>query len=293
MRLLVGYTADDRGAEAIALASALGGEGAHLDLAIVLPQSTPFSASYPGGDNGYRSILAEKIDGWAQTALGLVPPGISARVIARSVASPAQGLILLAQETGARAIVLGGRARHVAGFFVPGSVASSLLHASPVPVAMGNPGAVAALARAGGKLERVTAFVGTRAGARGVVQAAASAVARQPHLALRVVSLVAQDDLGEGQTELSQAVTAAEERVREVLTAHQIEAEISIASGNSIDDAIAELEWFDGEVAFVGSSRLARKKRLFLGTTGQRILRTLPVPLVVVPKSHTVEPAQS
>lgn len=293
MRLLVGYTADDRGAEAIALASALGGEGAHLDLAIVLPRSTPFSASYPGGDHGYRSILAEKIDGWAQTALGLVPAGISARVIARSVESPAQGLILLAQETGARAIVLGGRARHVAGFFVPGSVASSLLHASPVPVAMGNPGAVAALARAGGKLGRVTAFVGTRAGARGVIQAAASAAARQPHLTLRVVSLVAQDELDESKTDLSKAISAAEARVCDVLTEHRIDAEISIASGSSIDDAITELEWNDGDIAFIGSSRLARKKRLFLGTTGQRILRTLPVPLVVVPKSHTMEPAQS
>ena len=42
----------------------------------------------------------------------------------------------------------------------------------------------------------------------------------------------------------------------------------------------------------VGSSRLARKHRLFLGSTAQRMLRTLPVPLLVVPRNHhTQEPA--
>ncbi|WP_411732600.1 universal stress protein [Paeniglutamicibacter sp.] len=292
MRLLVGYTADARGAEAIALAAALGGPTAHLDLAIVLPESTPFSAVYPGGDHGYCSILAEKVDLWAKEALALVPPGISARVIARAVPSPAQGLMAVAKETGARAIVLGGRKRHRAGFFAPGSVASALLHASPVPVAMGSPEAVASLEKANGALGRVTAFVGTRPGARGVVQAAAAA-ARHQGLPLRVVSLVAQDDLDASAAELDESIARAQASVGEIVTELGVEAEISIASGTGIDDAIAELDWEDGEIAVVGSSRLARKRRLFLGTTAQRMLRTLPVPLVVVPKNFKTGPAQS
>jgi nucleotide-binding universal stress UspA family protein len=285
MRYLVGYTADARGAEAIALAAALGGPTAHLDLAIVLPEATPFSAVYPGGDHGYCSILADNVDAWAKDALALVPEGVGARVIARAVSSPARGLMALASETGARAIVLGGRKRHVAGFFAPGSVASALLHASPIPVAMGSPEAVASMERANGKLGRVTALVGARPGAKAVVQAAAAAAHHQG-LPLRVVSLVAQDDLDAAPADLEASIARIQARIGEVVGELGVTAEVSIASGTDIDDAIAELDWEDGEIAVVGSSRLARKRRIFLGSTAQRMLRTLPVPLVVVPKNY-------
>lgn len=291
MRLLIGYTADARGAEAIALAAALGGPGSHLDIAIVLPEQAPFSANYPGGDHGYSSILAARVDAWASEALELVPAGHTARVIARAVSSPAAGLIELAQETGARAIVLGGRKRHVAGFFAPGTVTSALLHASPLPVAMSAPGAVAALQRAEGKLGRVTAFVGTRPGARAVVQSAAAVAAAQG-LELRIISLVAQDASGQPAAEREDSSAAMRAKIEALLADLDLGAEISIASGNNLDDAIGEIDWKDGEIAVVGSSRLARKHRLFLGSTAQRMLRTLPVPLLVVPRNHhTHEPA--
>lgn len=285
MRYLVGYTADARGAEAIALASALGGAKAHLDIVIVLPEHTPFSAVYPGSDHGYSPILAEKVDAWANQALALVPGGISARVIARSVPSPAEGLISVAKETGADAIVLGGRKRHMAGFFAPGSVASALLHASPLPVAMGSPEAVASLEKAGGKLGRVTVFVGTRPGLKDVVQTAVAA-ASELGLPLRVVSLVAQDQIDADSESLKKSIVSTRAKVSEIVSSLGVNAEVLIASGDSIDDAVSDLSWEDGEIAVVGSSRLARKRRLFLGPTAQRMLRTLPVPLVVVPKNH-------
>jgi nucleotide-binding universal stress UspA family protein len=282
MRLLVGYTADGRGAEAIALARALGGAGAHLDIAIILPEHTPFSAVYPGGDHGYTSILADSVAAWADEALAHVPDDVTARVLARSVSSTASGLMSLAKETGAQAIVLGGRKRHVAGFFAPGAVASALLHASPVPVAMGSPEAVESLAQADGRLRRVTVLVGGRAGHKSVVRTAAEAAALQS-LPLRVVSLLAQDEIPGGAAAVPERVENVRQRVDRLVAELGIDAEVLVASGNSIDDAIAGLDWLPGELAVVGSSRLARKRRLFLGPTAQRMLRTLPVPLVVVP----------
>lgn len=285
MRYLVGYTADARGAEAIALASALGGATAHLDIAIVLPEETPFSAVYPGSDHGYSSILADKIDDWATSALALVPAGVSARVIARAVASPAAGLIDLAKETGAHVIVLGGRKRHMAGIFAPGSVASALLHSSPLPVALGTPGSVVSLQKCDGKISRVTAFVGTGAGLKSVVQAAAASALTQG-LPLRVVSLVALEQNADDPETLESWIDFTRTRVSEAVAELEVDAEVLVASGSNIDAAIAELSWKDGEVAVVGSSRLARKKRLFMGSTAQRMLRTLPVPLIVVPRNY-------
>ena len=87
MKLLVGYTADERGAEAIELASALvaGTPEASLQIAIVLPAAAPFNAVYPGGDHGYSSILSAQVDQWAEQALELVPEGRTHRCLLRPV----------------------------------------------------------------------------------------------------------------------------------------------------------------------------------------------------------------
>ena len=47
-----------------------------------------------------------------------------------------------------------------------------------------------------------------------------------------------------------------------------------------------DLEWDDGEILIVGSSRLAQKNSMFLGSTANKVLRALPVPMVVVPRDY-------
>ena len=47
-----------------------------------------------------------------------------------------------------------------------------------------------------------------------------------------------------------------------------------------------KLEWDHGELAVVGSSRMAVPGRLFLGTTASRMLRLIPVPMLVVPAGY-------
>ena len=46
------------------------------------------------------------------------------------------------------------------------------------------------------------------------------------------------------------------------------------------------LDWQDGEMLLIGSSRLAQNKSIFLGSTANRILRALPVPMIVVPRDY-------
>lgn len=281
MKLLIGYTADERGAEAIELASALlrTSADAELELAIILPEQTPFQAVYPGGDHGFSTVLSAQVDRWAEQALELVPPAITARVVARAVPSVAQGLLELAAERDAQGVVLGGRTRHKAGFFAPGAVASSLLHASPLPVAMSTPAGVASLRRASGRIERLTAFVGDKPGAAEVIGHAVRSAARL-QVPLRVATLVTDQPDGSADTEqvnrsrgfLEELVAGLDERVKP-----------QVVTGGSIDEAIESIGWLDGELAVFGSSRLAPPRRLFLGPKAQRMLRRLPVPLAVVP----------
>ena len=284
MNLLVGYTADQRGAEALELAAALvqGTATPSLTIGIVVPATTPFSAIYPGGDHGFDSILSAKVDEWAVTALAQVPQGVSAKVVARSVSSVAEGLIELAEEVGAHGIVLGGRKRHRAGFFMPGAVANALLHASPVPVFMSSPQALASLRAANGQITRMTAFVGDRPGAREVIANAAK-FATIRKVALRVATLVADSDVSDPATELDPHLVCTKTFLTELTESMGLQASIEVISRQSLDEAIDSLTWEAGEIAILGSSRLAASRRLFVGAKAQRILGKLHVSMAVIP----------
>ncbi len=66
----------------------------------------------------------------------------------------------------------------------------------------------------------------------------------------------------------------------------------AFAAGESIEDAVAHLEWQGGEIVLVGSSRLAQPRRLFLGSTAAKMLREITVPVAVVPRTRKAEGAR-
>ncbi|WCI08368.1 universal stress protein [Arthrobacter sp. OVS8] len=61
---------------------------------------------------------------------------------------------------------------------------------------------------------------------------------------------------------------------------------MEVAHGRTIEEAIDDLEWDDGEIMIVGSSRLAEKNKLFIGRTANKVLLALPVPMIVVPRDY-------
>jgi len=288
MKLLVGYTADERGAEAIELASAVvaGTKNASLQIAIVLPAATPFSAIYPGGDHGYESILSAQVDAWAADALALVPAGINATVVARSVPSIAEGLIELGQEFGAHGIVLGGRKRHVGGFFMPGNIANALLHSSPLAVFMSSPSSLESLRNADGQITRLTCFVGDRPGARAVIDLSAR-IAEARKVKLRVATLVAHRDVADSGAQLDAHVQNTRDYLGQLTAELGIDAQIDVVTGGTIDAAASQLSWQSGDLALLGSARLAAHRRLFIGPKAQRILGSLNVPIGVIPTLDT------
>ncbi|WP_313811339.1 universal stress protein [Glutamicibacter sp.] len=284
MKLLVGYTADERGAEAIELASAVvaGTKNASLQIAIVLPAAAPFSAIYPGGDHGYESILSAQVDAWAAEALALVPAGINASVVARSVSSIAEGLIELGQEFEAHGIVLGGRKRHMGGFFMPGNITNALLHSSPLAVFMSSPTSLQSLRSAGSQITRLTCFVGDRPGARAVIDLSAR-IAEARKVKLRVATLVSHREIANAEADLEAHVDSTRQYLAQLTNELGIEAEIDVVAGGTIDAASSQLSWQPGDLALLGSSRLAANRRLFIGPKAQRILSNLNVPIGVIP----------
>jgi nucleotide-binding universal stress UspA family protein len=281
MRYVVGYTPGDRGADAVALASALGrAQDTHLDLVYVVSRHTPHIALDREGEP--LSALEQELLAAERQGLALVPEGLKARFHVRRAESDAAGLIDAAVEYRAGLIVVGAAGNGLFKRYTVGSAANALLHAAPVPVALAPRGY-----RRTDPITRLTLAVGERTGAEAAIDVALQAAERQG-VPLRLASLVELDAAGDS----GEAVNAAHIHANTVLTAaagrlpagHEVSVEV--AHGRTIEETIDDLEWDDGEIMMVGSSRLAEKNRLFIGTTAHKVLRALPVPMVVVPRDY-------
>ncbi|HEX9086766.1 MAG TPA: universal stress protein [Arthrobacter sp.] len=299
MRYVVGYSANDRGHDAVNLAVSMAlGRGAGLDIVLVVPEVQQFGAAH-APRVGFEHLLNEQAQEWLDQALALVPPGVPAQAHVRSGDSDAHALIQAAEEFGADMLIIGATSNGIFRRFSIGSVASALLHASTVPVALAPHGYHRQEA-----LTRISCGLGNRAGAEKLLDFALGMAANR-EVPLRVVSLLAIDGgdaadaavAAEAAREyaakhLAAAVPAGEQEVRE-----EAKAEVVIAQGRSIEEAVDRLDWEDGEVLLIGSSRLATNRSIFLGSTANRILRALPVPMIVVPSDyelkHSNQPAST
>ena len=284
MRYVVGYTATERGRDALFLACAIArSQGASLDLVIVDPEESPYTAVYPP-ERTYSSLLARQLRDWLEEALALVPADIEARGHIRTADSDARGLIEAAEEFSAGLIVVGAGSNGLFKRFTVGSVANALLHAAGVPVALA-PRGYSRL----DPLTRITCAVGERRGAEDVLEVACDSAARRG-LPLRLLSLLALDSPGDAAVEEAQLHIADRVRRAEALTEGKSTITGVVAQGRTIENAVDDLEFDDGEILIIGSSRLARTNQLFLGATASKVLRSLPVPMVVVPRNYTPAP---
>lgn len=291
--VVVGYTATKTGRDAVAFASRLAAAtDAILDVVVVLPSEGRSVITPP--DASYHRYLSDQARQWIAAAIDRVPAEVVAHAHVRTADSFAEGLIAVADELAASCIVVGAADGASRGRHRLGSTTTELLHSSDVPVALVPRGArkIAADTR----LTRVTVAVGTRPGADVLMDDAAS-LAEAAGVPVRLLSLLTVDlpptaDTGairlSGTTEVDEVLSAAKASL-----SPSIEADVVVAEGESIEDAVSHLDWQPGEVLLVGSSRLAQPRRLFLGSTAAKMLHEVPVPVIVVPRTRHQEEAGS
>lgn len=285
MKILVAYLATSGGADAVVLGARLARTlGTDLEISMVLPPERITLA--PTGN--YESVLAKQASEWLAEAQALVADDINTTATISYADSSAEGIIAEAERVNAEAIVVGGGGGGLVGSHSLGSVVNELLHSSPVPIVLAPRGIRHSNID---RVREVTCAVSDRPGADLLLSTAvrAAGAAGTP---LRLVSLVALDSVGEGQKSdaavLEEARKHATETVEEVKSKLPADVEVSwsVVDGPTVESAVNKLDWHDGDVIMVGSSRLAQARRLFLGSTAAKMLRVLQVPMVVVPKEE-------
>lgn len=282
MRYVVGFRHDERGADAIALAAVIARtQGATLDVVHVVGKGSPYVALNPDGNR--INAAEQRVLSAQREALRLVPLGVDATFHVREAESLATGLIDAAKELSAGLIVVGASSQGLFKRYSVGSVANSLLHASPVPVALAPRGY-----NRKGALSRLTVMTGTREGWEAVVKVGVHSAGRR-NVPLRLVSILELDQLEQDDYDLDNPLSPARQHANTALaeaaaTLPAGTVTVTVAHGRTIEEAIDSIGWKAGELVIVGSSRLAEKNKIFLGPTASKILRALPVPMVVVPR---------
>ncbi|OBK75749.1 universal stress protein [Mycobacterium sp. 1164985.4] len=287
MRLVVGYLATPGGADALALGVRFARTlGAELDLCMVLPPDRVVPSIKPVGD--FEKHLVEQAEQWLEGARAPVPDDIVVRSHVRVDESAADGLIQEAARVEADMIIVGGSGGLAASFSL-GSVVNGLLHSAPLPVAVAPRGTRNSPVD---RMREATCAIGEREGADVLLDMAVR-YSRAAGTPLRLVSLVALDPTfgalrGDGEALLERALAHA----RHVLDVAKSElpqdfpVTSTLVEGATIEEAVGKLDWRDGDLIMVGSSRLSAPRRLFLGSKAAKMLRVLDVPMVVVPREQ-------
>ncbi|MDI9897832.1 universal stress protein [Rhodococcus sp. IEGM 1381] len=291
MRLIVGYQATPSGADGIALGATLARSlQASLDICLVLPQERPVPSKAPV-EAAYDDILIDQATSWLAEALKSVPEDVEARTHLLFDESFARGLLDATRsgacgtthehvdECDAYMIVVGAAGDGLLGRHSIGTVTSDLLHVAHVPLALAPRGYRHSPPE---RIREITCAIGNRPGAAELVEAATdlSATTEVPLRLLSLVSAEEQSTRGPG------GLAKAEDVLRAVHAGlpEGSEVQLTVAEGSGIEKAASSLDWHDGDVLMVGSSRLAQPHRLFLGSVAAKMLRVVPVPMIVVPR---------
>lgn len=286
MHLTVGYLATPTGDDGVALASALARTfGATVDVVLVVREEFP--DGHPGRAE-YQQLLVRKGEEWVAGAIAaLAKHDVAATPNVIVGESFSESLVAFAVEKESDLIVVGGARDGFFGGHTIGPVTGALLHTSSIPVALAPRGYAEDPDHA---ITDITAAVPTRPGDDNPLPFAIT-LASAAGISIRMLSLVSAENLAEAASarEVRQLqVDAAQENLgvaaRALPDAPEIES--LVADGLTLESALKKLNWDDGALLVVGSSRFAAPKRIFLGSTAARILAGVDVPVIVVPKDE-------
>ena len=305
MTIVVGVAPNHQSEAAIQLGVLLA-RSYDRELVVASINSVAWPPSDSRVDTEYQTFLIKNARAALDEAVAGVPSDIRVRTVVRGASSARRGLLEVCAEEEAFRLVVGS-AGEVGDGIKLGSVSFGLLQASEIPVAIaphgfalpvdaGSDGAAGPAAR----LTRVTAaYSGSDTSSELVLGGAA--VAADAGAGIRIASFHtrprAYAAAGVGFQAEDQVIAEWEATIRshtrEILS--EIEQsgripesiEVVVGAGKNWHDALRAVEWQSTEVLLLGSSSLGPLARISLGSHAAKILRTSPVPVVLVPRRAT------
>ena len=264
-----------------------------LTVCVVVPQTWDYP-SLARVDAEYAAFLNQYAEDAIAEAREFLGDTVRAEYTSTSASSATEGLITTTTEAGAALIALGSARHGPLGRFTVGGIANEMLHVSPVPVALALRGYRPS---SDAPLRRITCAFSGSTQSQSAFDAAVQ-LSRRHGVPLRLTTFVVHDrqmypsQVGYGAERLvaeqwRQQALEAQEKALSTLP-DDVAVEASIIDGRDWEDALDSLSWEVGEVLVVGSSRLGPVARVFLGSNSTKIVRSSPVPVLVIPRGADV-----
>lgn len=295
MTLLVGFPFDDDDDSGLALAATFArSAGTDLRVVTVVPSGWPTTLA-EGTDREFEAWAVQAGQAAVDAAESLLRerfPDVVAQVVAVHGRSVPTTLVEQAKACEAAMVVIGSSHDGPYGHVNLASTTQSLLHASPVPVALATRGYSSP---PNGRIDRATAaYRGDARSTASLEQTAA--ICHTLAMRLRIATLAVrgrgmypplvhdteQELLGAWVEKARALQQSAVARLRDAgqLPEHT---ETVVATGRTLGACLDSLEWDRADVLVVGSSPASMMSRIFLGSNGSKIVRLSPVPVIVVP----------
>jgi nucleotide-binding universal stress UspA family protein len=215
-------------------------------------------------------------------------------VIHQSSSVP-RGLMELTSRHDADIVVVGSSSSGLLGRIALGSVTERLVHTAEVAVAIAPRG----YPQTPLPVERLTVAYGGAAGTAKLIQTVAD-LAAQWQVQLRIASFTvrpalmfggsiesAAEDLVTKQWihKTDEAVRRQLDEARESVSIPDVD--LVIGAGTDWPNAVNDIAWKSGDLLVLGSGAAGTRTQVFLGTAASRILRHVPVPVMIVPRRLT------
>lgn len=289
MTIVIGLAFGERGDAAARLGAMLArAAGEDLVVAAVAPIPWPSNVQL---DEEFRAAQDQAARQTLDRARAIVEGALPVRYVVKAARSVATGLIDVAQEEHASLIVLGSAAGGVAGLVSLGGVAERILHSSEIPICFAPAGYDGSPTT---RLTRITVAFGRADHDSGLLSAAAARAA-ELGVRLRVACFAVRPGPAQGWSiessaedlvvgEWAEAVRAGIHRALRAASFDPVRVETVIGPGDRWDSAVGAVTWDQGDLLVIGAST-STVSRFFLGSHASKIVRSSPVPVMIVART--------
>lgn len=245
----------------------------------------------------YLSYVASQAAQSIERVVSDLQDDLDVSIVVHQSTSIPSGLIELVAVHRANLVVVGSSSSGLLGRVGLGSVTERLVHSASVPVAIAPRG----YATGPVPISRLTAAYGGEADVNGLIAAAAE-LAKDWSVPLRIVSFTVRPvRMFAGSIEPSAEDLVVEQwsrrtfddivkQLNAVRSRVQVpDADVLVGAGHDWREAVESVPWSPGDVLVLGSGAAGPAAHVFLGSAASKILRHAPVPVMIVPRYHSVE----
>ena len=293
MTIIAGFSSSRQGAAPLNLAAQIARSTGEKVIAAAIVER-----AFPPRDDPVEKEYLRYVSAQAQTSLERVvkqlPADLEVPIVVRPSTSIPMGLMELVEENDASLAVVGSSSSGLLGRIGLGSVTERLVHTASVPVAIAPRG----YAPGSDPVRMLTAAYGGEADINGLIPAAAEMATRWS-VPLRIVSFTVRPvGMFGGSIEPSAEDLVVQQwtrrtyddivkqlnEVRERIAVRDVT--VAVGSGHDWREAVESVPWVSGDILLMGSGAAGPLARVFLGSAASKILRQVPVPVMIVPAPH-------